>query len=413
MCFKKLLSFLKPKKKTVIHENIWQDSYFEYEQTVNKFNTILSTLESTDRVISLEGYSGFGKTFFLKKWIKTLESQNEIAVYYDAWDIYSLEQPLVSFLNFLFEDLFVKYKIRKSAITQLKSINQELFSLNTVNKLISKSPLGMFSVLFDATKEAEKKDIGSVLQDLNSLKRRKAGMQDFQNQFTKIVNKIRNGKNIYIMVDNLDICRPKFIVDFLEAIKYTLNIEGIVVILAISRDKSNVYKAINTLLGANFDLSFFTNLSLYLSKGSVNLFIKKLFEDSELQKKSLKPILDKFTFFAKNMSLSLKTIDYCTKKVKLSLSNYRKKELPFIDLFLFLIILQVTNNKVYEELWSSYKTALEKIEDEYKIMVLNNQEEWEILKSLLKGAFDTTIVVSNKHETTDNRIIYQIKNMID
>ena len=48
------------------------------------------------------------------------------------------------------------------------------------------------------------------------------------------------------MVNDLDICRPNCIVNFLESIKYMLDIEGLVFIISVSRDKSNVYKAIRT-----------------------------------------------------------------------------------------------------------------------------------------------------------------------
>ncbi|WP_246214376.1 P-loop NTPase fold protein [Wolbachia endosymbiont of Dirofilaria (Dirofilaria) immitis] len=99
-------------------------------------------------------------------------------------------------------------------------------------------------MLLNATREADKKDIGAVLRELNVLQKSKENTKDFKTQLMKVVNKIRKGKSIYIMVDDLDICRPKFIVDFLESIKYLLNVQGLVFVISISRDKSNVYKAI-------------------------------------------------------------------------------------------------------------------------------------------------------------------------
>lgn len=54
-----------------------------------------------------------GQDIFLKEWVKELKQQNEIAAYYSAWDINSLDQPLPSFLNFLFEDLFASYEVKR------------------------------------------------------------------------------------------------------------------------------------------------------------------------------------------------------------------------------------------------------------------------------------------------------------
>jgi hypothetical protein len=391
MCLKKLISFLTFKKKEVVPpEIVWKSDYLNHKLCANRFNNIIKTIDDSFTIISLDGYSEWGKTFFLKEWVKDLEQQNEIAAYYSAWDINALDQPLPSFLNFLFEDLFVSHKIRKSVITQFKNINQELFSLNTLGKVISKSPLAMFSVLLDATKEADKKDIGSVLRELNNLQKRQESIKDFKKQLTKIVNKIRDGKNIYIMVDDLDICRPKFIVDFLESIKYMLNIEGLVFIIAASKDKSNVHKAINTTLGSNFDLKSFTDLSLYLPKQPIEKFTKELFKKIKLPKRSRSLVIDSFIFYARSLSLPLKTIEYCAKKIGLCFLSYKKEELQAPNLFSFLIILQSINSEIYEELDFSPQKALEKIENEYKPAILNyhnGEKEWEKLRISFEIAF--------------------------
>ncbi|TVS86523.1 NTPase, partial [Wolbachia pipientis] len=348
MCLKKLISLVTFKKKGIappLKVVAWENDRLNYKQFAGKFNTIIKTIDQSFTIVSLEGYDGWGKTFFLKKWVKELKQQNEIAAYYSAWDINALDQPLPSFLNFLFEDLFASYEVKRSVIQQFKNINQELFSLNTLGKLISKSPLAMLSVLLDATKEADRKDIGSVLRELNTLQRREENIKDFKTQLAKVVNRIRKDKNIYIMVDNLDVCRPKFVVDFLESIKYMLDVEGLVFIISVSKDKSNVQRAISTILGPNFDLKSFTDFSLHLPKQPIEKFTKELFENIKLPKKSKSLIIDSFIFYAESFSLSLKAIQYCVKKIKLC---YVKEELLDPNLFTFLVILQSVDADLYE-----------------------------------------------------------------
>ncbi|GFQ73399.1 NTPase [Trichonephila clavata] len=197
MCLKKLVSLITFKKKGTapqLQVAAWENDRLNYKQFSGKFNTIIKTIDQSFTIISLEGYDGWGKTFFLKEWVKELKQQNEIAAYYNAWDINALDQPLPSFLNFLFEDLFASYEVKRSVIQQFKNINQELFSLNTLGKLISKSPLAMLSVFLDAAKEADKKDIGFVLSELSLLQRRKESTRDFKTQLADVVNKIRKDK---------------------------------------------------------------------------------------------------------------------------------------------------------------------------------------------------------------------------
>ncbi|MDR1139945.1 MAG: KAP family NTPase [Rickettsiales bacterium] len=393
MCLRKFISLITFRKKEAVSPSkvvAWENDSLNYKQFSGKFSTIVKTIDQSFTMISLEGYNGWGKTFFLKEWVKELKQQNEIAAYYSAWDINALGLSLPSFLNFLFEDLLVSYEVKKSVIQRFKNVNQELFSFNTLGKLISKSPLAMLSVFLDAAKEADKKDIGCILRELNILQKRKENIKDFKAQLTKLINRIRKGKNIYIMVDDLDICRPNCIVNFLESIKYMLDIEGLVFIISVSRDKSNVYKAISTVLGSNFDLKSFTDLSLHLPKQPIEKFTKALFQNIKLPKKSKSSIIDSFIFYAESLSLSLETIKYCVKKIELCLLNYTKEELSAPNLFSFLVILRSVDIDTYGELGSSYQKALEKIENEYKSLILtrtNGQEEWERLKVSLETAF--------------------------
>ncbi|MGL9761487.1 MAG: KAP family P-loop NTPase fold protein [Wolbachia sp.] len=411
MCLRKLILLITFRKKEAVSPSkvvAWENDLLNYKEFSGKFSTIVKTIDQSFTMISLEGYDGWGKTFFLKEWVKELKQQNEIAAYYSAWDISALGLSLPSFLNFLFEDLLASYEAKKSVIQRFKNVNQELFSFNTLGKLISKSPLAMLSVFLDAAKEADKKDIGCILRELNILQKRKENIKDFKAQLTRLINRIRKGKNIYIMVDDLDICRPNCIVNFLESIKYMLDIEGLVFVISVSRDKSNIYKAISTVLGSNFDLKSFTDLSLHLPKQSIKKFTKALFQNIKLPKKSKSSIIDSFIFYAESLSLSLETIKYCVKKIELCLLNYTKEELPPPNLFSFLVILRSVDIDTYEELGSSYQKEVEKIENEYKSLILsrtNGQEEWERLKISLNAAF-------TDEKSKASNAVKQVRNML-
>ncbi|OEY86929.1 NTPase [Wolbachia pipientis] len=384
MCLQKLISLIPfYKKEKPVEEKAWEYDCLGYQQFADKFNSVIKTVNNSFTIMSLEGYSGWGQTFFLKEWVKALKQQNEVAAYYDAWDISALDKPLASFLHFLFETLFTSYKIKRSIINQFLNMDQELFSLNTLEKIISKSPLSMFSVLLNTTKEADRKDISYILKELNVIKRRKENIQDFRKQLAKIVDKIRNGKNIFIMVDNLNMCRSEFIVDFLESIKYILNIEGLVFIITVSKDINNVQNAINKILGANFGIKSFMDFTLHLPKQPIYRFIKKLFRDVKLTKKNKELIVNSFIFYAINFSLSLKAIEYCVKKIQLI---HEKEKLLYPNLLSFLVILQFINNDMYEELTiPSQNKILQQIENSL-IPNYQDSKEWKNLKNSLETA---------------------------
>jgi hypothetical protein len=127
-----------------------------------------------------------------------------------------------------------------------------------------------------------------------------------------------------------------------------------------------------------------------LPKQPIKKFTKVLFQNIKLPKKSKSSIIDSLIFYAESLSLSLETIKYCVKKIELCLLNYTKEELPAPNLFSFLVILQSIDIDVCEKLDFSYQKASEKIENEYKSLILartNGQEEWERLKVSPETAF--------------------------
>ncbi len=102
-----------------------------------------------------------------------------------------------------------------------------------------------------------------------------------------------------------------------------------------------------------------------------------------LTKKNSGLVVHNFIFYVTNLSLSLKAIEYCIKKIKLI---HDKAKLLYPNLLPFLIILQLINNDMYEELTTSPQgRILEKIENS---LILDHQDskEWKNLKNSLEIA---------------------------
>lgn len=70
MCFKKLVSLITFKKKETappLKVVAWENDRLNYKQFSGKFNTIIKTIDKSFTIISLEGYDGWGKTFFFER----------------------------------------------------------------------------------------------------------------------------------------------------------------------------------------------------------------------------------------------------------------------------------------------------------------------------------------------------------
>ncbi|WP_339047081.1 P-loop NTPase fold protein [Candidatus Mesenet endosymbiont of Phosphuga atrata] len=382
--FQQIRQLFKKRKVEEKKYEAWQEDCLEYQSIAINFTKIIKVIKDQHHIISLEADPGLGKTFFLQNWALDLKEQNEIAVYYDAWNINALEQPLAPLLSFMFDNLFISKKIKKSIVRKFKNINDQLFSLDTLGKLINKSPLGIFSVFVDVTKEAEKKERSEIsLNELTAYNTRRKNMEDFKTQFTEIVNKIRNSQNIYVLVDNLELCRTKYIIDFFEYIKYSLNIDGLVFILATHKSQSNVKKTVNTSFGMQ---ERFVDLSLFLPRVPVEKFINKQFQDIVLSR-PIEEIKSSFTVLCKIFLLSLKDVKRCVYAINLLFLVYPQKKLFLPNLFSFLIILQLVNHELYESLGTDILSITDFFIALDKPVINNYQQEWQDLKAALETSF--------------------------
>ncbi|HEY6528055.1 MAG TPA: P-loop NTPase fold protein [Cellvibrionaceae bacterium] len=193
---------------------------------------------------------GAGKTFFLKGLLHDLKKLGHTVVYFDAWKNDLSNDPIASFIAQISDGLLKqlpprsKYKssLKKSAISLLKATAKVVASAavkKTTGYAISELTAES-DIKIDKEKcgETTSKYIEKIIDE--HLKQPKA-IEAFKKSIGSISSDLFNDPArkapIFIIIDELDRCRPTYAVQLLENVKHIFETNGIYIIFGTHKDE--------------------------------------------------------------------------------------------------------------------------------------------------------------------------------
>ncbi|MFK0665636.1 KAP family P-loop NTPase fold protein [Aeromonas salmonicida] len=205
-------------------------------------------------VLNLNAEWGAGKTWFIKRWYMGLKAHYP-TVYIDAWQQDFSDDPLLTVISSIVEQL------RDSTGNKLAvpdGIRSKLLGLLKVGgKLVLKSAIKKAG-LEDGDFSVGGEDADKLVDTLcSNHKERYESIQYLKQeirQWVEAVVGLSEGKLDYpafILIDELDRCRPSYAVEMLETIKHIFDIPGVVFVLA--TDTEQLQHAIKVIYGEGFD----------------------------------------------------------------------------------------------------------------------------------------------------------------
>lgn len=298
-------------------------------------------------VLNLNAEWGAGKTWFIKRWYMELKAHYP-TVYIDAWQQDFSDDPLLTVIS--------------SIIGQLKMIAGKE---NPIPEGMRQRLLGLFKVggklaLKAAIKKAglEEDDFSLEEDDANQLvdalcnnqKERYESIQYLKQEIRQWVEGavgLSEGELDYpafILIDELDRCRPSYAVEMLETIKHIFDIPKIVFVLA--TDTEQLQHAIKVIYGEGFHASAylrrFFRRQFALKEISKASFIESYMTLDDASCEHLFPRFKTISEFSLLLSvladafgLQLRDIEQYIDKVKAAISNFSDD----FDLVIFSILL--------------------------------------------------------------------------
>lgn len=276
-------------------------------------------------VIALDAGWGAGKSFFLDHWTKDLEFNHPV-VSFDAWKNDFTPDPLLGFLAELRKDLhphFQKMPAAKKAWAAL--LRQARLAIKPAMVIAAGAALKAGTGL---SLEVIKQQLDSPTEDSNSsatptLERvldskqldklfeellkthenRKDAIAGFRQSLQILVEQIAKDPNLhlpmFVMVDELDRCRPTYAIELLEGIKHLFGVPGVCFVIATNLDQ--LAESAKAIYGSGFNasqyLKKFFDLHYQLPQPNEREFIKQLLVTTGLDgDPRLKSCLDPRTY---------------------------------------------------------------------------------------------------------------------
>ena len=198
----------------------WGDDALQRQGIAFKLNTHVAELAHGEdsATIALDGGYGTGKTFVLERWVQAMQDQGRVAVYYNAWENDSDDDPLVSLIEALASDDKTDWGRRSKAL-----LNELLDGI--LRKYTGMDALSLRKTLDDP-----------VVDLIGAAAARRANRQKLKELLAKLVEATREeeGFGVVVVIDELDRCRPTFAIELLERVKHVLNVPGLVFVFGVN-----------------------------------------------------------------------------------------------------------------------------------------------------------------------------------
>lgn len=226
----------------------------------NLIKDVVTNVKNLPITIGLYGDWGSGKSSVLKILEKELEEdENSIVIYFDGWTFESFDDAKLALIQGIVDELEksekFKEKVKDKAEDIVNAFSKLKRSINWMRilKVTAKSAIPVLSasmtgglsvipMLISAFQE-HKDDLTDILtgekaeeflKDIigtDKEEKKYAAVREFRNDFSDLIKKSRYEK-VIILIDDLDRCLPRHIIENLEAIKLFLNVPGTAFVIA-------------------------------------------------------------------------------------------------------------------------------------------------------------------------------------
>lgn len=302
------MKFIDAKKAT------WTDDKLDRKKYAAQLTQLVKNMDKPF-AMTLSAPWGSGKTFFLNAWKNEIEWKGNVGadeipcVYFNAWEYDCVDDPLLAIVGKMQEELAplldyeadsIQDEIDKASnnpqntavqtsnpFSKLTAVTKSIFTKENLCKMswavtgraLNKMTANVFEdALKDTVAEGllKEEDIEKIFNKAgqtieNSPKAKLKAVMDEKKVFSKTVEdvvkacreKLEHNYPILIMIDELDRCRPDYVISLLERIKNLFEVEGIFFVLAI--DKEQLYSVVEHTFGVK-KIGDRDNRAIYLQK---------------------------------------------------------------------------------------------------------------------------------------------------
>jgi hypothetical protein len=214
-------------------------------------------------VLNIDAEWGVGKSFFITRFQQHLESMGHVAVYVDAWKSDHAADPLLAIFSDLKHQLdevadkkHVSDRLARSLVPLKQSVGRLAVKVGTGVLRTATTRLAGEEVsdeLFAVAGSVGIDEIGNKL--LASFEEEQTTIETFRVSLGQTVEVLTDETDVeppvFILIDELDRCRPSYAIETLERIKHLFSVKNVAFI--VSTDTRQLGAAVAGVYGGSFD----------------------------------------------------------------------------------------------------------------------------------------------------------------
>ena len=297
-------------------------------------------------VLNIDARWGQGKSYFLAKFEETLKADGFVVARINAWNDDHADDPLIAVMAGIDASIKSNTDVKKSAgkpLGKLAQIGGQVVAAGAKGliKQAAKKYLGedtledLSEIIGDASADAvggAGNEIGTKLSELydaegkalfENFHRAKQSIEEFKRQLGRVLESFKSKSKLplFVLVDELDRCRPTYAVALLERVKHLFEVDDVVFVMA--TDTSQLRHSIRALYGPEFDagryLLRFFDQTYRFEEPAIHDFVAAQFVGIDEEKLYGCPKLTPAAFSSQTFAafgLSLRDIEQCIDVLK-------------------------------------------------------------------------------------------------
>lgn len=355
---------------------------------------------------------GEGKTYFVSMWKNQIEKQmKDVAVYYNAWENDDCDSAI---LPLLYNIISIEEDAESEEFVEHAKFFFKTLGMNTLKFSVNKV-LGDYKEIADLVSlswdEVHNEDIKTFFAEYDEYYGKRKKLQESLKEL------IPENGNLWIFIDDLDRCNPRFAMDTLECIKHFFNIDHIIFIFAI--DYNHLVIASEQVYGEKIDstsyIKKFFDVIYQLPSPNRRKYID--YKIQCIQNKNFLSLVkqEKLEFYFKKFDFSLRDIDLTMTHVELfllknseELSHCKNIE-KALDIYYYFMVIKDKYNNLYMDMIhgrflvdSSHNDNWKKLNKKFLV----SSEINELLESISNGNAERhTVDIIKKYSLIEKPLI--------
>lgn len=321
-------------------------------------------------VLALDSPWGTGKTTLVKMLQADLKRQEFLCVYFNAWQVDYVNDPLVALVSAIDEIRLPDGAAQSQFRTHLQTARKITTAVAKRGAIaaVKAATLGGLDLEKDIEAVAAEVAGGLAGDAVDAFQKEKKSLEKFRHEVGRAIEQLKvagKKETLVFFIDELDRCRPSFAIEMLERIKHLFDVPNIVFVLSI--DKTQLEASTAAVYGERINAPEYLRRFIDLEYGIPVVQTKKFTEallaryelDSVFEARTGNEVrydrdnlIKTFTGLADIFGLSLRARERCITRIAVVMDQTPSNHYLDPILVAFLVVLRLKNLELFSSLCS-------------------------------------------------------------